>query len=85
MKDKSIDDMARLAVEAAIESGLVCEPYNLTKPRLIQVIRAVALRECADFVLKLHAQNCPDVGAIDALKTAYDEFNRRARQAEGIQ
>lgn len=36
-------------------------------------------RECAEYVLKLHLAQHPKTGAIDALKTAYDEFNTRAR------
>lgn len=38
-------------------------------------------RECAEYILQLHLKQCPNTGAIDALKTAYDEFTKKAQQA----
>lgn len=36
--------------------------------------RCDAFQQCANYVFKLHLENRPSTGAIDALKTAYDQF-----------
>lgn len=46
----------------------------------LDYLRTKLYNECADYCLRLHLDRRPDTTGIDALKTAYDEFRKRARK-----